>query len=153
MLRTCALWKHNRFVLVFILGFFPVAIIACTSTALASLVTTSYVTSAIPGITGCYNTDNFFVPFLLFFILELGLMSLILIHAIRSWRMARGRLYAVLVKNNIFIMHAVCYHVMFQDLQFIILAILALRMHLHFWQIDQQPHNMDAFVCISLSDM
>ncbi|KAG1884052.1 hypothetical protein F4604DRAFT_1734565, partial [Suillus subluteus] len=133
MLRTYALWKHNRFVLIVIRAFFP----SCSGTALASIVTASYVTSAIPGITGCCTSDNLFVPFLLFFIFQLVLMSLTLIHAIQSWRMASGRLYDVLVKNNIFYytcglcesrhVYIYQYHATFQDFQFIILAILALR--------------------------
>ncbi|KAG1836133.1 hypothetical protein DFJ58DRAFT_190616 [Suillus subalutaceus] len=169
MLRTYALWKDNRFVLIVMLTFFPVVVIACAGTGLASIVTASYATSAIPGITGCCTSDNLFIPFLLFFIFQLGLMSLTLIHAIQSWRMASGRLYAVLVKNNI--LYYTCglflsavnvlasyylhyqYHATFQDFQFIILAILALRMHRHLWQIDQQAHNMDTLVCISLSDI
>ncbi|KAG2127017.1 hypothetical protein BD769DRAFT_1460724 [Suillus cothurnatus] len=170
MLRTYALWKHNRFVHVAILVFFPVAIIACIGTSLASTISASYITSsAIPGITGCYNSDNLFVPFLLFFIFELGLMSLTLVHAIQSWRMGSGRLHAVLVKNNIFyyacglLLSAVNvlasqylhyqYHAIFQDFQFIVLAILALRMHLHLWQIDQQTRNMDTLLCMSVSNM
>ncbi|KAG1769290.1 hypothetical protein EV702DRAFT_701755 [Suillus placidus] len=169
VLRTYALWKHNRFALVVLVIFLPVALIACAGTSIASAVTASYASSAIPGITGCCNSDSLFVPFLALFVFELGLMSLTLIRAIQSWRMASGRLYAVLVKNNIFyytcglflsavnVLASKClyyqYHAMFQDFQVIILAILALRMHLHLWQIDQQAHNMDALVCISLSDM
>ncbi|KAG2038850.1 hypothetical protein BDR03DRAFT_953765 [Suillus americanus] len=169
LLRTYALWKHNRFVLVVLRALPPVAIIACIGTAIASVVNASYVTSAIPGTTGCCTSDDLFVPFFLFFIFQLVLMSLTLIHAIQSWRMTRGRLYTILVKNNIF--YYTCglflsavnvlvsryfnyqYHATFQDFQFIILAILALRMHLHLWQIDQQARNMDALVCISLSDI
>lgn len=83
--------------------------------------------------------------------------------------MTNGRLYTILVKSNIFyyscsmFLSAVNvftsrylhyeYHVMFQDYQSIILAILALRMHLHIWQIDQQSHNIDALVWTSLSDI
>lgn len=169
VLRTCALWKYNRFVLIVILTFSLASMIAIASTGYVSTVTVSYKTSTIPGITGCYTSYNLFVPFLLLFIIELGLMSLTLTHAIQSWWMASGRLYIVLVKNNIF--YYTCalflsgvnviasrylhyqYHAMFQDYQFIILAILTLRMHLHLWQVDQQVHNMDALVCISLSDV
>ncbi|KAG2359672.1 hypothetical protein BDR07DRAFT_1611200 [Suillus spraguei] len=160
VLRTCALWKYNRFVLIVILTFSLASMIAIASTGYVSTVTVSYKTSTIPGITGCYTSYNLFVPFLLLFIIELGLMSLTLTHAIQSWWMASGRLYTVLVKNNIF--YYTCalflsgvnviasrylhyqYHAMFQDYQFIILAILTLRMHLHLWQVDQQIHNMDA---------
>ncbi|KAG2054134.1 hypothetical protein BDR06DRAFT_429532 [Suillus hirtellus] len=169
VLRTYALWRHNRFVHVFILAFTPVAIIACVGTTYASIVTASYEASAIPGTTGCYSNSNLFVSFLLFFIFELGLMCLTLLHAIQSWRMTNGRLYTILVKSNIFyyscsmFLSAVNvftsrylhyqYHVIFQDYQSIVLAILALRMHLHIWQIDQQSHNIDALVWTSLSDI
>ncbi|KAG2351949.1 hypothetical protein BDR07DRAFT_1440545, partial [Suillus spraguei] len=131
VLRTCALWKYNRFVLIVILTFSLASMIAIASTGYHSHSLSIFTdkTSTIPGITGCYTSYNLFVPFLLLFIIELGLMSLTLTHAIQSWWMASG-LY-----------------------QFIILAILTLRMHLHLWQVDQQVHNMDALVCISLSDV
>jgi hypothetical protein len=165
----------------------------------------------------------------------LGLMSLTLIHAIQGWQMAHGRLYVVLVKNNILYYlcglceskHAYIFthfsmlisddfvsevlsavnvlasryfpvrdllkhcraktlifrtlststmpcskgthfqiclciptnnthpntHLVTYSFQFVFLQILALRMHLHLWQIDQQTQNMDSLVCISLSDM
>lgn len=153
--------------LIVILTFSSVAIVAISSTAYVYTITASYETSTIPGITGCCNSDNLFVPFLFLFIFELGLVCLTLTHAIQSWWMASGHLYTVLVKNNIF--YYTCalflsganvlasrylhyqYHAIFQDYQFIILAILTLHMHLHLWQVDQQVHNMDALVHISLS--
>lgn len=46
-----------------------------------------------------------------------------------------------------------CIHTDNTSYQSIILAILALRMHLHIWQIDQQSHNIDALVWTSLSDI
>ncbi|KIK43167.1 hypothetical protein CY34DRAFT_725535 [Suillus luteus UH-Slu-Lm8-n1] len=169
VLRTCALWKHNRFVLVSILTCSLVIVIARVGTSFAAIDIASYETSAIPGITGCRNSADLFVPFILLFIFELGLMSLTLTRAIQGWRMANGRLYVVLVKNNL--LYYLCglflsavnvlasryfpyqYHAIFQDFQFVFLQILALRMHLHLWQIDQQTQNMDSLVCISLSDM
>lgn len=44
-------------------------------------------------------------------------------------------------------------HLVTHSFQFVFLQLLALRMHLHLWQIDQQTQNMDSLVCISLSDM
>jgi hypothetical protein len=44
-------------------------------------------------------------------------------------------------------------HLVTYSFQFVFLQILALRMHLHLWQIDQQTQNMDSLGCISLSDM
>ncbi|KAG2130769.1 uncharacterized protein EDB93DRAFT_1108290 [Suillus bovinus] len=92
VLRTYALWRHNRFVLAGLLAFFF------------------------------------------------------------SWRMANGRLYAILVKSNIayytcgLFLSAVNV-LASRSLHCIVCAILALRMHLHIWQIDQQAHNIDALVC------
>ncbi|KAG2746816.1 hypothetical protein P692DRAFT_20954692 [Suillus brevipes Sb2] len=101
VLRTCALWKHNRFVFIAILTCFIVFVIARAGTSFTAIAIASYETSAIPGITGCRNSADLFVPFFLLFMFELGLMSLTLIRAIQGWRMAHGRLYVVLVKNNI----------------------------------------------------
>ncbi|KAG1718996.1 hypothetical protein EDB19DRAFT_769038 [Suillus lakei] len=102
VLRTYALWSDNRFVPVAILIFFPASIIACVGVSFAATATASYMISAIPGITGCCNSVDLYVPFLLLFVFELSLMSLTLIRAMQSWRMPTGRLYAVLVKSNIF---------------------------------------------------
>ncbi|KAG1739466.1 uncharacterized protein EDB91DRAFT_1082400 [Suillus paluster] len=79
-----------------------------------------------------------------------------------NWRTTNGLLYAILVKHNIF--YYACgmffsavnvlalllldyqYHAMFQELQFIVLAILALRLHLHLWNADRHPHASSALV-------
>jgi hypothetical protein len=45
------------------------------------------------------------------------------------------------------------YQAMFQDFQFIVLAILATRMHLHLWHTDRQAHASGALVFIPLSDI
>jgi uncharacterized membrane protein len=65
------------------------------------------VTSAIPGITGCYNSTSstsfqLFIQFLLLSVFQLGLMMLTFIRAIQSWWMNSSRLYVVLVKHNVF---------------------------------------------------
>lgn len=43
------------------------------------------------------------------------------------------------------------YHAMLQDLQFIMLAILATRMHRHLWQ--RHEDESDTLVCTLMSDM
>jgi hypothetical protein len=80
-------------------------------------------TSAIPGITGCYETSGafgLFLPFLLLFAFELGaslgehihrsvlnyvsqgLASLTVVCAIQSWRTTSNRLLTVLLTHNVF---------------------------------------------------
>ncbi|KAG2112572.1 uncharacterized protein F5147DRAFT_683494, partial [Suillus discolor] len=59
----------------------------------------------IPGITGCYWILGgvwYSMSFVLLIISQLGLFSLTLIHIIQSWRTAKGHLYSILVKHNIF---------------------------------------------------
>ncbi|KAG2357614.1 hypothetical protein BDR07DRAFT_1612417 [Suillus spraguei] len=119
-------------------------------------------TSVIPGITGCYMSSTsfrLFIPFLFLSVFELTLMILTLIRAIQYWRIKSGSLYSVLLKHNIF--YYICgflfsvanlftmlllryaYHAILQDLQFVILAILATRMHRHLWQMK---HDSDALM-------
>ncbi|KAG2139586.1 uncharacterized protein EDB93DRAFT_696544 [Suillus bovinus] len=65
----------------------------------------AYATSAVPGITGCYRKSSnyrLFIPFILLFVFELGLLMLTLIRAIHDWRTNQNRLYAVLVNHNVF---------------------------------------------------
>jgi hypothetical protein len=83
-------------------------------------------TSAIPGITGCYQPSDsveLFLPFILLFVLALGaslgdgsihmqicantcsskgLVFLTLIRALGSWRITKNPLLTVLLKHNIF---------------------------------------------------
>ncbi|KAG1739439.1 uncharacterized protein EDB91DRAFT_384601 [Suillus paluster] len=150
VLRTYALWNNNKIVLaVMLTGFLALFI---TSFCTGFTANAADVTNGIPSIAGCLVSVDLFIPFLLLFLFELGLMSLTLICAIRSWRL-NSPLYAVLVKHNIFyyacgivfsavnVLASVLLHyqydAMFQDLQLIILAILALRMHLHLFQIGK----------------
>ncbi|KAG1728334.1 hypothetical protein EDB19DRAFT_1913833 [Suillus lakei] len=162
--RTYALWNNNRLVLAAMV-FASVATIVASITIEFATISTSYVLiSAIPGITGCYRSSSgvqFFMPFLLLFVFELGLVSLTLTRAIQSWRSDNGPLYAVLVKHNIFyyacglllsvvnvlmpvLFSNYAYHSFFEDLQFFLLAILATRMYLHLWHIDRNLHGSDA---------
>ncbi|KAG1728324.1 hypothetical protein EDB19DRAFT_162657 [Suillus lakei] len=172
VLRTYALWNNNKVLLVAMLSALFAAIVSSFVICFTAIATAYLTTSAIPGTTGCFRTSGsvqFSMPFLLMFLFALGLVSLTLIRALKSWRMTKGHLHAILVKHNIF--YYVCglllsglnflvpmlfsdyaYH-SFEDFQIFILAILATRMHLHLWHIDQHVHSSDASMCISMSDM
>lgn len=130
-----------------------------------------YETSPIPGITGCYQSSGsveLFLPFVLLFALEFGLFSLTLIRVIHSWRSTNNCLFVILSKHSIFyyacgllfsaanilmslLLHD-AYNSMFEDLQIVILAILATCMHLRLWHIDQHIHDSDSLMHIPLSD-
>ncbi|KAG1739478.1 uncharacterized protein EDB91DRAFT_1135549 [Suillus paluster] len=167
VLRTYVLWNNNRFVLAITLTVFFGVLAACIGTSFIADSTTPYVT---PGLTGCTSNANLFIPFLLLFAGELVLSSLTLIRAIQNWRMTKGSMYVILVKHNIFyygcglffsavnvltsLLLQYQYRAMFQDLQVIILAILALHMHLRLWQISERTHGHDSLVSsIPLTDM
>ncbi|KAG1835981.1 hypothetical protein DFJ58DRAFT_917808, partial [Suillus subalutaceus] len=189
-LRTCALWNNDRILLTAVLSTFLVSsqsthhtkasgkcisqtfIGASMGIAFTTTAPAAYAVSAIPGITGCYQSStNFrlFIPFILLSAFELGLMTLTLIRAIQNWRTNPGRLYVVLVQHNIFyytcgfllsvaniftslLLHY-SYHGILDDFQFVILAILATHMHRHLWQMKRQTCRSDASMQIPLSEM
>jgi hypothetical protein len=172
VLRTYALWNNNRIVLAALLTAFLAAGIASVGLFFGLSGSVPFQTSPIPGITGCYQPSasiGFFVPYVLLSALELGLISLTLVRALQTWRTANTHIFAVLLKHNIFyyacglfcsvvnvltsllLHHA--YKAMFQDFQFIILAILATNMHLHLWHMDQDLHGSDAFTLVPLSEI
>ncbi|KAG1845909.1 hypothetical protein DFJ58DRAFT_504362 [Suillus subalutaceus] len=172
VIRTYALWNNNKIVLATMVATFLAIVISSISFAFATTATAPWRTSAIPGITGCYQSSavvQLFIPFILLLGLEFGLMCLTLIRAIQNWRSTNGNLYAVLVKHNIF--YYACglffstvniltlqlfqygYEAMFQDFQFIVLAILATRMHLHLWHTNTHTYDSSALVCVPLSDI
>ncbi|KAG1721000.1 hypothetical protein EDB19DRAFT_1962723 [Suillus lakei] len=173
VLRTYALWNNNKIILVAMLSAFLAIVLSFSGIWFTAIATSHVRTSVIPGITGCYRSSRsvqLSMPFLLLFIFALGLVSLTLIRVIHSWRTAKSPLHAVLVKHNIF--YYVCsllisavnvlmpiltsnsiYHAFFEHFQVFSLAILATRMHLYLWDIDQHAHSSDAVVCISMSDM
>lgn len=172
ILRTYALWNNNKFVLAAMLAAFLAVIVACVGVLFAATANAPFETSPIPGITGCYQStgsDELFLPFVLLFALELGLVSLTLVRAIQSWRVARNHLYDILLRHNIFyyacglffsvgnvlasLLLQYAYSGMLQDFQLIVLAILATRMHLHLWHVDRQIHGSDAVMLIPLTDM
>ncbi|KAG1857929.1 hypothetical protein C8R48DRAFT_271093 [Suillus tomentosus] len=171
ILRTYALWNNDKVVLAAMLSTFAAVIVGSMAALFTATATAPFETSAIPGITGCYQSSGsarLFVPFLLLFGLELMLISLTLTCAIRNWRTNNSSLYVVILKHNV--LYYACglffstvnvltsllldyaYSGMFQDFQFIIHAILATRMHLHLWHAD---HNRDcnASDLISLSQL
>ncbi|KAG1795234.1 hypothetical protein EV424DRAFT_628798 [Suillus variegatus] len=148
----------------------------CTHSHLPSGVTETLTftdaTSPIPGITGCYQSstsDRIFIPFLLFSVFGLGLMILTLIRAIHSWRRNPSHLYVVLVNHNIF--YYACaflfstmniftslllqdtYRTVFNSFQFLTLAIVAARMHIHLWQTSRHLRGSSGLAHIPLSDM
>ncbi|KAG2038803.1 hypothetical protein BDR03DRAFT_953617 [Suillus americanus] len=172
VLRTCALWNNNRILLAAMLVTVPTFIGASIGIVFTTTAPAAYATSTIPGITGCYQSSTsfrLFIPFLLLAVFELGLMTLTLIRAIQSWRINPSRLYVVLVKHNIFyytcgfllsvvniftslLLHY-SYHAILHDFQYMILAILATRMHRHLWQMKRQTPGSDAFKQIPMSDV
>ncbi|KAJ8580921.1 hypothetical protein M405DRAFT_833369, partial [Rhizopogon salebrosus TDB-379] len=170
--RTYALWNHNRYVLAALVFAFFAIIVASVSVLFATTATAPFETSEILGVTGCYQGEGsfkLFIPFLLLFVHELGLLSLTLIRATQSWRTVRNALYAVLLKHDVFyyacglffsavniltsLLLKYAYSALFQNFQIIILAILATRMHLHLWHADQTLHDSDAVMLIPLSDV
>ncbi|KAG2071260.1 hypothetical protein BDR04DRAFT_1117858 [Suillus decipiens] len=163
ILRTFALWDNNKILLAVMVFTFSVFLIASFSIAFTTTVPTAYAASAISSIAGCYQSSTssvLFVPFLLLTVFELALMVLTLICAIRSWRINSSRLYTALVNHNIFyyacgllfsvmniftlLLFQYSYRTILHDFQFIILAILATRMHLHLWQISRPAYGSGA---------
>ncbi|KAG1788938.1 uncharacterized protein HD556DRAFT_1311687 [Suillus plorans] len=173
VLRTYALWNSNKIVLVAMLSALFAVMASFIGICFSAIVTSYVTTSAIPGITGCYRSSTrvqFFLPFLLLFIFQLGLVSLTLIRVVQTWRTSNSDIYAVLVKHNIFyyacglFLSAVnvlapimfsdaVYYSLLEDLEAFVLALLATRMHLHLWHIDRHAYSPEIFTCISMSDM
>lgn len=171
ILRTYTIWNNNRIMLVAMLSTFFIFLVASICISFATTVSSPYVTSAIPSITGCYQSSIslLFVPFLLFSIFQLGLVIATLIRAIQSWREHPNHLYAVLVNNNISfytcgflisltnvftsLLLQYAYSSMLHNFQFAVLAILATRLHLHLWRINQHAYVSSALMRTSMSDM
>ncbi|KAG1827921.1 hypothetical protein EV424DRAFT_1555011 [Suillus variegatus] len=105
VLRTYALWNSNKIVLVAMLSALFAVMASFIGICFSAIVTSYVTTSAVPGITGCYRSSTrvqFFLPFLLLFSFQLGLVSLTLIRAVQTWRTSNSDIYAILVKHNIF---------------------------------------------------
>lgn len=152
VLRTNVLChNYNRIVRITVLTMLFAVIVISIGLYAATIATSYVVNNAIPGITVCYwnsHSVQYSMSYILFFVSQLGLVSLTLICVIQSWRMDENRLYTILVKNNMF--YYACGLVLsainvlapllfsystypFEDLQVFVLAILATRMHLHLW--------------------
>ncbi|OJA09455.1 hypothetical protein AZE42_02613 [Rhizopogon vesiculosus] len=172
IIRTYALWNNNKIVLAGMLFAYLAVIVASVGILFSATANAPFVTSAIPGITGCYQSTGsveLFVPFVLLFALEFGLISLTVIRAIQSWRATNNPLYTVLIKHNIFyyacglffslvniftsLLLQYAYNGMFQDFQVVTLAILATRMHLHLWHADRNLRGSDALMVFPMSDV
>ncbi|KAG2122394.1 hypothetical protein BD769DRAFT_1777197 [Suillus cothurnatus] len=172
ILRTYVVWTKNRMLLAATLSTFFTFIVASLIIDFTASVLTEYATSAIPGITGCYNSSTSFqlsIQYILLSVFQLGLMMLTLVRATQSWRMNSSRLYVVLVKHNVFyytcgflfslvnaftsLLLQYAYRTLLYDFQVMILAILATRMHLHLWQMNQHAYRSDALVRIPISEM
>ncbi|KAG2114283.1 uncharacterized protein F5147DRAFT_678831 [Suillus discolor] len=96
-------------------------------------------------------------------------MVLTLIRAIQHWRMNPSRLYVALVNHNISyyacgfllsvtnivgsLLFQYSYQNILYDFEFMTLAILATRMHLHLWQTDQRAHGSGSLMHIPMSDV
>ncbi|KAG2082584.1 hypothetical protein BD769DRAFT_654549 [Suillus cothurnatus] len=170
VLRTYALWNNNRILLIAMLSTLFVVTVLSFITTFTPIVT-SYSSASL--ISSCHqNLSNFpcFMPFTFLFVFQLGLLSLTLIRTIQNWRSDDGPLYALLVKHNIF--YYVCglllsavnilipvvllsdsgSYVLPEGFEVVILMILATRMHLHLWHMDQHVNDSDFVVWISMSD-
>lgn len=177
VLRTYVLWSNNKLVLYAMLSILFAVMASFVGIWFNAVATSRYFSTSaipgIPGIPGCYRTSsnaNLYLPFILLFVFQLGLVSLTLIRTIRNWRITRSPLYAALVKHNIF--YYACgllfsalnfivpmifpnspYHSFLEDFEVFILAILATRMHLHLWHIDHPVHDFHAPMYISMSNL
>ncbi|KAG2032390.1 hypothetical protein BDR03DRAFT_1094973, partial [Suillus americanus] len=174
VLRTYALWNNNRIVLIVVLCAFFATIVSCMGILLPASTTFDGSIGPIPDIPGCSQSVQgveLFLPFVLSFTFQLGLICLTITRAIQRWRSARGPLFAILVKHNIFyyacglLFSAVNFllpmllvdmyslYSALQALQIFVLAILATRMHLRLWHAERCVDGFVVPVCISLSDI
>lgn len=177
VLRTYALWSNNKVILGVMLSTLFAVIVSFIGIWFTAIPKSQYFTSSaipgIPGITGGYRTSSsveLYLPFVLLFLFQLGLVTLTLIRAIQDWRSTRYPLHAALVKHNI--SYYACglffsalnvlvpvlfpdspYHSFLEDFEVFILAILATRMHLHLWHIDRNRNTFDGLNGISMLNM
>ncbi|KAG1833266.1 hypothetical protein DFJ58DRAFT_228353 [Suillus subalutaceus] len=173
VLRTYALWNKNRIILVVMLSTLFAVIASSFIIGFTATVTSHSTDNTIPGCRRNSGSFSFFVPFILLFVFQLVLVSLTLVCVIQSWRSAKGPLYAILVKHNIFYytcglllstvnvlapvlvlpLSEFLSYFLPEAFEVFILAILATRMHLHLWHMDQHVNDSDNVVWISMSDM
>ncbi|KAG1895636.1 uncharacterized protein F5891DRAFT_655300 [Suillus fuscotomentosus] len=172
IIRTYVFWNRNKILLAAILVTYLLCLVGSVSIIVDTTVSAAYVTIPILGITGCYQSstsDQIFIPFVLFSVFGLGLMILTLIRAIYSWRRNTSRLYIVLMNHNILYYACVflfsvmniftslllqdSYQTVLDGVQFLALATVATRMHIHLWQTNQHLRGSSGLVHIPLSDM
>ncbi|KAG1890409.1 hypothetical protein F4604DRAFT_664441 [Suillus subluteus] len=172
VLRTYALWNKNRIILVAMLSTLFAVIVSSFIIGFTATATSYSTGNAIPSCRWNSGSSSFFVPFILLFVFQLVLVSLTLVYVIQSWRSTKGPLYAILLKHNIF--YYTCGLLLStvnvlapllvlplsdflsyspEAFEIFILAILATRMHLHLWRMDQKVDDPDIVVWISISDM
>ncbi|KAG1809150.1 uncharacterized protein BJ212DRAFT_1484657 [Suillus subaureus] len=171
VLRTYALWNKSKILLVAMLSSLFAVTVSSFIISFTSIIISYSTGSAIPGCHQSFGSFSFFMPFTLMFVFQLVLVSLTLVRVIRSWRSARRPLYAILLKHNIFyyacglflsavnvlvpllpFFDSVSYFLP-EGFETFILAILATRMHLHLWHMNQHVDGSDTIVWISMSDM
>ncbi|KAG1895638.1 uncharacterized protein F5891DRAFT_1281011 [Suillus fuscotomentosus] len=173
IIRTYVFWNKNKILLAAIVVTYLLCLVGSVSIIVDATASVAYVTSPIPSITGCYQSstsDRMFIPFVLFSVFGLGLMILTLIRAIQSWWRNTSRLYIVLMNHNILYYACVflfsimniftslllqeTYQTVLDGIQFIALATVATRMHIHLWQTNQRSRGSTSdFVHIPLSDI
>ncbi|KAG1809172.1 uncharacterized protein BJ212DRAFT_620048 [Suillus subaureus] len=174
VLRTYALWNNKRIVLVAVLSGYFAVIISCIGILAPAGPFPDATIGPVQGVQGCSQSPQgfqLFLPFVLVFVFQVGLICLTITRAIQRWRLVKGPLFAILVKHNIFYyacgllfsamnfllplllgdMFAV--YSAIEAFQILILAILATRMHLHLWHAEQYVNGSEGLVYISLSDM
>ncbi|KAG1899680.1 uncharacterized protein F5891DRAFT_980916 [Suillus fuscotomentosus] len=135
ILRTYVLWNRNRILL---------AAMVCTS---FMQLAQSRESQGAPGVHPVSSPSYHFFSFPCSkWVFSPGLMILTLIRAVQNWRMNSSRMYGVLVSHNI--SYYACGFVLSVTnilisllLQFIMLVILATRMHLHLWEVNRHPND------------
>ncbi|KAG1801220.1 hypothetical protein EV424DRAFT_403077 [Suillus variegatus] len=172
IIRTYVFWNKNKILLAAILVTYLLCLVGSVSIIIDTTVSAAYATIPIPGVTGCYQSstsDQIFIPFVIFSVFGLGLMILTLIRAIHSWRRNQSHLYVVLMNHNILYYACVLlfsvmniftslllqdsYQTVLDGVQFLALATVATRMHIHLWQTNQHLRGSSGLVHIRLSDM
>ncbi|KAG2139581.1 uncharacterized protein EDB93DRAFT_1252996 [Suillus bovinus] len=169
ILRTYALWNNNKILLVALVSAFSSFLVASIIIAFATTVPAAHATSAVPGITGCYRSSTnykLFIPFLLFSVFELGL--LILTHTCHTKLADTPKSYVrcptkpqhILLCMRFSVLDSEHLHIAVSPRflpdyfgRFMILVILATRMHLHLWQTNRHGRGSVAFTDIPMSDI
>ncbi|KAG1794634.1 uncharacterized protein HD556DRAFT_419498 [Suillus plorans] len=172
IIRTYVFWNKNKILLAAIVGTYLLCLVGAVSVIIDTTASAAYATIPIQDITGCYqssSSDQIFIPFVLFSAFGLGLMILTLIRAIHSWQRNQSHLYVVLMNHNILYYACVflfsvmniftslllqdSYQTVLDGVQFLALATVATRMHIHLWQTNQHSRGSSGLVHIRLSDM